>query len=170
MLACSWLAEITVVLRGEPFQCTTEEVTKFEPFTVSVKALPPVGHEVGEVEVSVGTGLLVCGAEMVNVALPEVPPPGVGLNTVTVRLPWLAMSLAEMLAVSCVADTKVVVRFEPFQRTVEAATKLVPLTVSVKAGPPAGVVFGASEPTVGTGFDAALMVNVRLPEVPPPGL
>src|SRR5262245_12125310 len=85
MLARSSLAEMTVVLRALPFQCTTDEVVKLEPSTVSVKALPPVGHAVGELDVSTGTGLLTGGAVTENVALPEVPPPGVGLKTVTVR-------------------------------------------------------------------------------------
>jgi hypothetical protein len=36
-----------------------------------------------------------------------------------------------------VLPTKVVVRSDPFQRTVEPLTKLVPFTVSVNAAPPA---------------------------------
>ena len=69
------------------------------------------------------------------------------------------MSLAGIAAVSWPAFTNVVVRAAPFQRTSEVPTKLLPFTVSVNAAPPAGVLVGASEVSVGTGFAAALMVN-----------
>jgi hypothetical protein len=36
---CAWLTN--VVVRGLPFQCTTEPETNAEPLTVSVKAAPP---------------------------------------------------------------------------------------------------------------------------------
>ena len=39
----------------------------------------------------------------------------------------------------------------------------------MNAAPPVGVLVGASEVRVGTGFAAALMVNARAFEVPPPG-
>src|SRR5580658_1964427 len=48
----------------------------------------------------------------------------------------------------------------------EVLTKLVPLTVSVNAGPPTVVLAGASEVTVGTGL---LIEKAAVPEVPPPG-
>src|SRR5438067_9127835 len=67
------------------------------------------------------------------------------------------------VAVSCVAETNVVVSAVPLHLTVEPATKLVPFTVSVNCGPPAVVQVGLSEPIVGT----ALMVNVNGP-VPVP--
>jgi len=60
-----------------------------------------------------------------------------GLNTVTGIVPGVAMSAARIFARSWVADTKVVTRSEPFQRTFEPETKLLPETVRVKAGPPA---------------------------------
>ena len=81
-------------------------------------------------------------------------------------MPGLAMSAAVICAVSCVAETKVVVRLLPFQRTVEPATKLVPVTVSVKAVPLAGVDEGESDVSVGTGL---VTVNVSAFDVPPPG-
>ena len=67
-------------------------------------------------------------------ALDTAPP---GFRTVTEALPATAISAAGIAAVSWVALTKVVVRFAPFQRTTEPLTKLLPFTVSVKAGPPA---------------------------------
>ena len=62
------------------------------------------------------------------------------------------MSAAAIAAVSCVALTYVVVRFEPFHRTTELPMKFVPLTVSVKADPPAVAEVGLSPVMVGTGL------------------
>ena len=86
-----------MVVRLELFHFTTERPsTKFVPFTVRVKAASPAVLLVGEIVAVVGTGLL-----MVNVkAGVEVPPPGVGLNTVTFAVPTEAMSVIRMAAVS----------------------------------------------------------------------
>ena len=59
--------------------------------------------------VVVGTGLLT-----VNVNALDVPPPGVGLNTVTDEVPVAAMSVAGIAAVNWVEETKVVARADPF--------------------------------------------------------
>ncbi len=63
---------------------------------------------------------------IVKVLVLDVPPPGAGLDTVTVAVPATAMSAAVIAAVNRVADTYVVVRFAPFQRTTELLTKPVP--------------------------------------------
>src|SRR5262245_37987160 len=67
------------------------------------------------------------------------------------------MSLAGIAAVTWPAFTNVVGRPVPFQRTWEVPTKLLPFTVSVNAAPPAGVLVGASD--VSVGFTAPPMVN-----------
>src|SRR4029077_7723005 len=135
VLAAGVLVLLTkVVARALPFHCTTEPATKFVPATVSVNAVLPAVALLGDTEVSVGTGLLI-----VNVTALEVPPPGVGEKTVTEAVPAVAMSAAVMAAVSCVPLTKVVARALPFHCTTEAATKFVPVTVRVKALPPARV-------------------------------
>lgn len=98
---------------------------------------------------------------MVKVRALEKPPPGAGLNTVTGSFPATAMSSAGIAALSRVADTKVVTRADPFQRTTEPAMKLVPLTVSVKAAPPAVREVGLIVVRVGTGLlagEVALIV------------
>lgn len=64
------------------------------------------------------------------------------------------------------AETNVVVRFDPFHRTMDWELKLVPLTVNVKALPPAVAEVGLIDVVVGAGL---LIVRVWPPEVPPPG-
>ena len=100
---------------------------------------------------------------MVKVRVPEVPPPGVGVKTVTERVPAVAMSAAAMVAWSWVAETYVVGRAAPFQRTSEVLTNRVPVTVRVNAGPPAVVAVGARLAFVGTGL---LMVRGCALETP----
>lgn len=77
------------------------------------------------------------------------------------------MSAADIVAVNVVAEIYVVVRFAPFQRTTEPGKKLVPMTVSVNAGPPAVAVAGLKVVVVGTGLFSA---KVRAVDVPPPGV
>ena len=83
----------------------------------------------------------------------EVPLPGAGLVTATAIVPAELMLAAGMAAVNCVELTKVVPGADPPKLTVEAATKFVPLIVSVKAGPPATVLFGEIVVIVGVGLD-----------------
>jgi hypothetical protein len=154
-----------VVVRSEPFHLTIEPLTKLVPFTVSVKAPPSAVAEDGLRLVIAGAGLL-----MVKICAFDVPPPGVGLNTVTLAVPALAMSAAVIAAVSCVVLTYVVVRSTPFHLTTELLMKLVPLTVSVNAAPPAVADEGLRLEVVGTGLFAALIVNVCVLDVPPPGV
>ena len=94
------------------------------------------------------------------------PPPGGPFTTVTEAVPAVAMSAAEMEAVSFVLLENVVLRGDPFQSTTEPETKFDPCTVSVKAGPPAVALLGEIELIAGTGL---LMVNVIAFDVPPPG-
>ncbi len=75
---------------------------KFEPVTVSVKADPPAVAELGLKPLTPGTGF---GAVIVKLTPFDVPPPGVGLNTVTVAVPAVAMSEADIEALTCVALT-----------------------------------------------------------------
>jgi hypothetical protein len=96
-----------------------------------------------------------------------VPPPGGAFTTVTEAVPGVAMSAAEMEAVSLVLLKNVVLRADPFQSTTEPETKFEPFTVSVKAGPPAVALLGEIELIAGTGL---LTVNVIAFDVPPPGV
>lgn len=151
MVARSWLLPMKVVVRLEPFQRTTEPFRKFDPTTTRVKAASPAIALEGDIEESAGTGLL-----MVKMTAFEVPPPGVGLNTVTCAVPAAVTSLDGIVARTCVALRKVLERFWPFQRTTDPEMKLLPFTVSVKVPPtePATTLLGESEETCGTGLGA----------------
>src|SRR2546427_109468 len=105
---------------------------------------------------------------MVNAPEFDVPPPGAGVNTVTDAVPCVAMSEAEIGAGSWVPLPNVVVRWAPFQCTMDESMKFVPVRASVKAAPPAIAVLGDREVSVGLGF-GAVIVNVCGLDVPPPG-
>jgi hypothetical protein len=98
----------------------------------------------------------------------EVPPPGEGLKTVTAALPALAISVAGIEAVSWLPLAKVVGRLDPFQRTTDDEMKLLPLTVSIKAGPPAVTDEGLMPVMAGTGFEAVIVNAIEF-DAPPPG-
>ena len=159
-VAVSCVEETNVVVKAVPFQRTDEVATKLVPFTVRVNCGDPARHELGLIELVVGTGLL-----MVNVTAFDVPPPGAGFTTVTDAVPALAIRAAGTVAVSRVALTNVVVSAVPFQFTVEPETKLVPFTVNVNCAPPAVAEVGLIEVIVGTGL-LMVMTSVAVP-VPP---
>jgi hypothetical protein len=106
-----------------------------------------LGPQLGLRELIEGTGLSLL--VMVKLAALEVPPLDVGLVTVTANGPDDAMAAAEMAAVIWVELTNVVAGAAEPKFTVEAATKFVPLTVRVKAGPPAAVLLGETDVIVG---------------------
>jgi len=144
MDAVSWVDDTKVVVRGDPFQSTVAPLRKLLPVTVSVNPAAPSVTNVGDVEVSTAVGLL-----MVNVWAFESVADGAGLATVTLTVPAEVRSVSGMSAVSCVDDTKVVVRAEPPHFTVAPFAKSVPCTVSVKLDPPTVVELGEIEVVVG---------------------
>ena len=101
--ACSWVLLTKVVARAAPFHSTTEPPTKPLPFTVSANAAAPAFTPVGDSEVTAGSGLAL--AVMVNVSVPEVPPTGAGVKTVTDAVPAVARSAAVSVVCSWVAPT-----------------------------------------------------------------
>src|SRR5207247_1311244 len=56
--ACNWVLLTNVVTRAPLVHCTTDPLTKFVPFTVSVKIGRAAGTEIGVTETLVGTELL----------------------------------------------------------------------------------------------------------------
>ena len=81
-----------------PFHFTIEPEMKLLPLTVNVNELDPATAEEGLIPVNMGVGLT--GTEIVNVIPALVPPPGVGLNTVTVALPAALIFVAGTTAVN----------------------------------------------------------------------
>jgi hypothetical protein len=95
---------------------------------------------------------MVNGSKIVKLTAFEGPPPGLGLLTVTLAVPAVSISPAEMEAVNFLELLKVVVRSDPFHCTLAAETKLEPFTVRVKPGSPATAELGLIPVTDGTGL------------------
>jgi hypothetical protein len=123
---------------------------------VSVTITVPPGATVVELTDRIGA------ATIENARGVEVPPPGVGENTVTWAEPIDTTSAAGIAAVSWPALTYVVGRSAPFQRTTDDEAKLLPFTVSVNADCPTTPAPGESDDTCGTGFDAGVTVIAGL--------
>jgi len=134
------------------------------PVTVSVKAALPAVTLAGLRLLMVGVGFTLA---TVSERAPDVPPPGAGVNTVTLGVPAEAISLPGMAAVSCVDETNVVVRLAPLTWTIEPLVKLEPVVVRVKAAPPAEAVVGLMLERMGARVGAA-MARAREFEGPPP--
>ena len=124
-----------VVVSAAPFQSRVAPETKLDPLAHNVKAGPVATATVGVRLVMTGPAAVTGNAE----ALDGVPP---GFTTVMLALPGVRIRLAVTAAVSCVALTSVVGSAVPFQSTVAPERNPVPLTVSVKAGPPAAAEVG----------------------------
>src|SRR5438552_3053211 len=97
----------------------------------------------------------------VKVCAFDVPPPGAGLNTVTLNDPALVRLEAGIVAVSWVALTKVVVLFDPCHLTTDEEINPVPVTVKVSCGLPGVFEAGEMLEMAGTGL---LTVRVREPD------
>lgn len=124
-VAVSWLPDTKVVISDCPFHCTVSPFRKLVPLTVNVNVGCPAVTDVGASDVIVRALNIVNGSELV--ATPSV------VITLTLAVPALATFAAGTEAVSCVAETKVVVRDVPFHCTVSPFKKFVPFTVKVNA-------------------------------------
>jgi hypothetical protein len=91
------------------------------------------------------------------------------LVTVTFTVPAVVISAAGIVATICVlvTDEEVIAGLDP-KFTVAPLAKPVPAMVSANAAPPTVEEAGAIEVSVGA-EEAALIVNDKVPEVPPPG-
>ena len=113
-----------------------------------VVVVSPVVEVVVEVVV-----VVVALAPILNSSAFDVPPPSGagGLNTVTLAVPCVAMSVAGIDARSSVLLTKVVVLLAPFHRTMASISKALPSTINVNPGAPAGALSGESDASEGMG-------------------
>lgn len=150
MVAVSSVVLIRFVARSAPLSLTTEVETKFVPVTVMVNPASPKVLLEGEMLVVLGSGL--SAVFTVKLCALEVPPPGVGLNTLILYVPGVLKSFAGMVALSCVLLTKVVIRFESLNLTTDPDTKFVPLTVMLNSASPAVLLDGRMPVVVGTGL------------------
>lgn len=148
---------------GSPVTANVTGVGKAAP-TVAVEIANPAGWPAATVCAAVG--LETEKSAIVSVRAVEAPPPGDGLNTVTKIAPPAARLPMGTSAVTCVALTIVVVSATPFHFTTEPVTKFAPVSVNVKAAPPASAVVGESKLKVGEGLS---IVNVIAADAPPPG-
>ena len=126
----SCVGETYVGCRIWPLYDTVVVAVKFVPFRVSVTPLVFVCIDVGESDVSIGTGGGTGSAETLKVLTFDVPPAAVSLETVTGTLPAVATCAAVTCPVNCVAEPKVVGMATPFHRMVAEDRKLVPVTSS----------------------------------------
>jgi hypothetical protein len=139
-----------VVVLAAPLRYTIAPFINLVPLIVNVKPASLTFFVAGEIFVVTGDGLFT-----VSVWAFDVPPPGVGLNTVMLLVPAVVRSLAGIVAVSCVELTKVVVLAVPPRRTIDAPfTKPLPLTISVKAVSPTVLLTGEILEVTGDGLGA----------------
>ena len=117
MAAVSCEALTNVVTRGEPFQFTTLSLVKAVPLAAFTVSVNPAGAQYGVLaaEVVDADREAIDNPEMVNeIAGLDVPPPGVGVDTVTGTLPTVVTSVAGITVVSCVGLRYVVGFAAPF--------------------------------------------------------
>jgi hypothetical protein len=86
--------------------------------------------------IAVSTGVGFSGT-IVNDFVSDAPPPGAGLDTLTLAVPDEIRSPDSIVALKVVLLTNVVARVEPFHNTVELLMKPEPLAVKMKPGSPA---------------------------------
>src|SRR5260221_14091754 len=153
---------VQVVAAGRLKQAAVTVAPAVSPVkvTVSVVDCPCVTFSVLVLVEAVTAPGVPAGVSMANLKADEMPPPGVGLNTVMSAVPTAARSVLRMAALICVVLTKVVLRAEPFQFTTDPGTKLAPLMISVKAAEFCGVSTGERFATPGT---SAVMVREPAP-------
>ena len=162
ILTC--VVESMVTVRAWPPTVAVAPAANPVPVVVRVKAPLPAVTVAGLRLLMLGVGFTLA---TVSGRAADVPPPGAGVNTLMLGDPAAAISLAGMAAVSCVDETNVVVRPAPLTWTIELLVKLEPVTVRVKAAPPADAAVGLMLDRTGAGVGAA-MVKARELEVPPP--
>jgi hypothetical protein len=127
-----------------------------------------LGLELGVEFVFEGLEVGTIGAETVRVWAVEVPPPGAGVRMEIFKEPAGTKSAAGIVALSWLAETKLVVRADPLTWTMDVAEKFAPIAVNGMADPPAIAVVGLMPVSEGARFGATT-ARGREPEVPPPG-
>jgi hypothetical protein len=125
-----------------------EDGTNPVPFTSSGVGPAPATALVGVIVTIAGSGLFTWSA-----TAPDVPPPGVGLATVTAADPPFSSKAAGTTAVRLPDDSYAVATFCPFHCTEELVTNPAPLKAIVVSAAPASTVAGVTEVIEGVGFE-----------------
>src|SRR6266436_634172 len=156
--------KVAVVWAGKP--ATVKETGLENPLALGVTVMVIIAG--CPALTGVLAGPLTVNPSTVKVLAELVPPPGVGLVTVTFTLPAVATSLAGIAAVIWVALTNVVGSALPLKLTTEVETKFVPAIVIASAAPPEACVFPPTVAFVTVG-DGLLTLNVSAAEGPTVG-
>jgi hypothetical protein len=130
IVALTPVVPTNIVVRLPPSHWTTEHGANPLPITVRRNPDDATAALFGMSEVMTGIGSELGAVIMEKVRKLEAIVEE--LDTVIAAVPWRALSVAEIAAVSCVALTNVVGRGDPFQFTTSPVTKSVPFTVNVK--------------------------------------
>jgi hypothetical protein len=137
------------------------------PRIVSVVGPDPAETEDGDSCVIVGAVGIVLWTTKVTAF--DGPPPGLGLETTTAKLPTAPTSEALSEIVSWPLFTNVAAWDTPLKVTVDDAIKPLPLTVRIREALPAEAEDGDRLVIVGSGLLAACTVKPAATDVPPPG-
>src|SRR4051812_26557795 len=143
------VGETTVVGRDDPSYCASELPKKLAPVSVIVVAPLPAATLEGVTLASVGAA---GGAVTESPTAGDVPPPGAGVNTVTIGVAIVATSAAIIAAVRRVPETNAVTRSTPFTRTADAETNPLPSIVRENDPLPAATLEGLSAVIAGAGL------------------
>src|SRR5579871_1850425 len=158
--ASNWLALPKLVWSAAPFQVTTELRRKFDPATASVKAGPPAVAELGLMPARTGGGTVTVKDRAFVVA-------PLGFVSVSEAVPPAAINSGGTATVTWVVLTNVVPSGVAPHRTTQFTARLVPVSVSVNAPPPAVTEDGDAAVSVGV---AGFIGMPMLFETAPPGL
>ena len=101
----SRVALTKLVVRAFPSRSTVDPFTNPVPLTVNAGLDVPAVKPTGDSDEIAGVGLFT-----VNVWPAVTPPPGAGTETVTLKVPAVAICPTGTVAVSCVPETRVVER------------------------------------------------------------
>lgn len=137
IVATSSVAETYVLATTAEFALTVEPGRKLEPVIWTCVSGDASGTVEGDTETIDGVRFLI-----ESVSEFDVPPPGVGFDTVIVWLPAMVSLAAGSTALSWLDETRLAVKRFPSKLTVDALLNPDPVRVSVVSADPTGALAG----------------------------